>query len=317
MSEPSDRQVFDELAGLITEAVNSRSADLDCRSVHGILELINDEDASVPGAVRREIGAIARAVELVVERLARGGRLFYVGAGSSGRLGVLDAAECPPTFGTDPELVQGIIAGGERALVRAVEGAEDDAGAGPAALIARGLGPADAVVALMASRRTPFAIAALRHAREVGAATILVAMNAGPAAGASAAEGDLEVDVAVCPVVGPEVIMGSTRMKSGTAEKLILNMISTAAMVRLGKIYGNLMVDLRATSRKLAERAKRLVMMTVGVDYHGATQLLDAAGGRVKTAIVIGRLGVTREEAEARLQAAGGFVRRALGEDDR
>lgn len=315
MTRRGDRQVFDEISGLVTESVNPRTANLDLKSIPEILALINDEDQTVPGAVRREIAAIARAVELVVGRLTRGGRLFYIGAGTSGRLGVLDAAECPPTFGTDPKLVQGLIAGGHEALWRAVEGAEDEAEAAPAALAEHGVGPADVVVGVAASRRTPFVLAGLRHARQVGAGTVLVAMNAahGPGAGG----GELEVDVAICPVVGPEVIMGSTRMKAGTAQKLILNLISTASMVCLGKVYGNLMVDLRATSRKLAERAKRLVMMTVGVDYDGAAQLLEQAGGSVKTAIVIGRLGVTREEAEARLQTAQGWVRRALGEDRR
>jgi N-acetylmuramic acid 6-phosphate etherase len=320
MAQSRDRQVFDEIAGLTTEAVNPRSADLDRKSVPEILSLINDEDQTVPGAVRREIDAISRAVDLVVARLARGGRLFYIGAGTSGRLGVLDAAECPPTFGSDPKLVQGIIAGGHEALWRAVEGAEDEAGAAPAALTERGVNAGDVVVGVAASRRTPFVLAGLRYARQVGAGTILLSMNAAPdsqAGGASGAPSDLEVDVAICPVVGPEVVMGSTRMKAGTAQKLILNMISTATMVRLGKVYGNLMVDLQATSRKLAERAKRLVMMTVGVDYDGAAQLLEEAGGSVKAAIVIGRLGVTREEAAARLKTAQGFVGTVLAEEGR
>lgn len=310
MPDRSDREIFAELSGLTTEAVNPRTADLDCRSVAEILALINDEDDSVPRAVRQELVAIGRAVELIVDRVSRGGRLFYVGAGTSGRIGVLDAAECPPTFGTDPELVQGVLAGGPAALVGAVEGAEDAAAEAPAALAARGVGARDVVVGLAASRRTPFVVAALVHARAVGAATVLVAMNA-----AGAPEAEPAVDVAISPVLGPEVIMGSTRMKSGTAQKLILNMISTTVMVRLGKVYGNLMVDLRATSRKLAERAKRLVMMTCHVDYEKAAQLLAAAGGSVKVAIVIGCLGVAREEAERRLAAAGGFVRRALGEE--
>jgi N-acetylmuramic acid 6-phosphate etherase len=311
MPDRSDREIFAELSGLTTEAVNPRTADLDCRSVPEILALINDEDETVPRAVRREIDAIARAVDLVVDRISSGGRLFYVGAGTSGRIGVLDAAECPPTFGTDPELVQGLIAGGAPALVRAVEGAEDQVDEAPAALAACGLTARDVVVGLAASRRTPFVVSALRHARAMGAGAVLVAMNAA----AAAPRPEFEVDIAICPDLGPEVIMGSTRMKAGTAEKIILNMISTAAMVRLGKVYGNLMVDLRATSRKLTERAKRLVMMTCQVDYDGATQLLAEAGGSVKTAIVIGRLGVVREEAESRLAAAAGFVRRALGEE--
>lgn len=225
MPDRSDREIFAELSVLTTESVNPRTADLDCRSVPEILALINDEDEIVPGAVRREIDAIARAVDLIVDRIARGGRLFYVGAGTSGRIGVLDAAECPPTFGTDPELVQGLIAGGPPALVSAVEGAEDQVDEAPAALSARGLTALDVVVGLAASRRTPFVVSALRHARAVGAGAVLVAMNAA----AAAPRQEIEVDVAICPVLGPEVIMGSTRMKSGTAEKLILNMISTAS----------------------------------------------------------------------------------------
>jgi N-acetylmuramic acid 6-phosphate etherase len=313
MVEPGDRRVFDEIAGLTTEAVHPGSADLDRRSIPEILTLINNEDQTVAAAVRREIPAIARAVELIESRLRAGGRLFYVGAGTSGRLGVLDAAECPPTFGTDPDLVQGVIAGGRDAVWRAVEGAEDDVESAVLALSAHGVGPRDVVVGVAASRRTPFVVSALRHAQQVGAGTVLVAMNAQPAGAAE--PGTSPADVIICPVVGPEVIMGSTRMKAGTAQKLVLNMISTATMVRLGKVYGNLMVDLRATSRKLAERAKRLVMMTVGVDYDRAAKLLDESGGRVKTAIVIGRLGVTREEAESRLAKASGWVRQALGEE--
>jgi len=311
MPDQSDREVFAELTGLTTEAVNPRTADLDRRSVTEILALINDEDSTVAPAVRSELPAIARAVELIVDRIACGGRLFYVGAGTSGRLGVLDAAECPPTFGTDPELVQGVLAGAPPALVGAVEGAEDAAAEAPAALDARGLAACDVVVGIAASRRTPFVVSALAHARAVGAGTVLVAMNAAGAA----PQADISVDVAITPVLGPEVIMGSTRMKAGTAQKLILNMISTTVMVRHGKVYGNLMVDLRATSRKLAERAKRLVMITCGVDYEKAAQLLAAAGGSVKVAILIGRLGVDREDAERRLAAAAGFVRRALGEE--
>ncbi len=309
MTDSSDREIFAQLSALTTEAVNPRTADLDCRSAGEILALLNEEDQSVPLAVRQEIDDIARAVDLVVERLSRGGRLIYVGAGTSGRLGVLDAAECPPTFGTEPELVQGVMAGGPGALIRAVEGAEDDVQGAVSALESRGVGAADVVVGLAASRRTPFVLAALEKARALGAGTILVAMNAAGSIPSST------VDVAVCPVLGPEAIMGSTRLKAGTAQKLILNMISTATMVRLGKVYGNLMVDLRANSRKLTERAKRLIMMTCNVDYEVATRLLAEAEGRVKNAILIGRLGVSREEAEARLERAGGWVRRALGEE--
>jgi len=312
--------VFAEIAALTTESINPRTADLDRRPLREVLALINAEDETVPGAVRREIESIARAVELVVERLRRGGRLFYVGAGTSGRLGVLDAAECPPTFGTDPALIRGIMAGGPPALMRAVEGAEDDGEAARAALAAEKITPADVVVGIAASRRTPFVVAALRYAREVGAGTVLVTTNALPTgspdpSGSGGPLGMASVDVAICPEVGPEVIMGSTRMKSGTAQKLVLNMISTATMVELGKVYGNLMVDLRSTSRKLTERAKRLIIMTAGVDYERAAALLAEAGGRVKVAILIGKLSIDRATAESRLAAAGGRVREALGEN--
>jgi N-acetylmuramic acid 6-phosphate etherase len=314
MPELSDRDVFQEISALTTEAVNPRTTDLDSRSLREVLALLNDEDQTVPMAVRAELEAIARAVELVVARFRQGGRLIYLGAGTSGRLGVLDAAECPPTFGTDPGLVRGILAGGPAALEGAVEGAEDNQEAGAAALARAGLNPQDVVVGIAASRRTPFVVAGLRFARQVGAGTVLISTNVLPKAAAAGGQGITaeDVDVAICPQVGPEAIMGSTRMKSGTAQKLVLNMISTASMVQLGKVYGNLMVDLRATSRKLAERAKRLVMMTTGSDYERAAELLQAAGGRVKVAILMARLHVEPAEAEARLEAAGGQVRKAL-----
>jgi N-acetylmuramic acid 6-phosphate etherase len=316
MPELSDRDVFREISALTTEAVNPRTKGLDSRPLREVLALLNDEDQSVPLVVRGQLEAIARAVELTVERLRRGGRLFYLGAGTSGRLGVLDAAECPPTFGTDPGLIRGLIAGGSVALERAVEGAEDNVETAPAALAAHGLRAEDVVIGIAASRRTPFVVAGLRFARAQGAGTVLLSTNALPAdsaAGHGLALG--EVDVAICPEVGPEAIMGSTRLKSGTAQKLVLNMISTATMVELGKVYDNLMVDLRATSRKLAERGKRLVMMTTGCDYDQASALLEAAGGRVKVAILMRRLGVEPAEAERRLEAADGRVRRALGEE--
>ena len=317
MPELSDRDVFREISALTTEAVNPRTRGLDARPLREVLALLNDEDQTVPLAVRGQLEAIARAVELTVERLRRGGRLFYVGAGTSGRLGVLDAAECPPTFGTDPGLIRGIIAGGSVALERAVEGAEDNVETAPAALAGYGLRPEDVVIGIAASRRTPFVVAGLRYARAQGAGTVMVSTNALPADPAAAGHGLTlaDVDVAICPEVGPEAIMGSTRLKSGTAQKLVLNMITTGTMVELGKVYDNLMVDLRATSRKLAERAKRLVMMLTGCDYERASALLEAAQGRVKVAILIGRLGVDMAEAERRLAAADGRVRRALGEE--
>jgi N-acetylmuramic acid 6-phosphate etherase len=300
-----DRSRYEEFARLATEQRNPRTRDIDTLDVPGILERIAAEDRTVPDAVARELPHVARLVELVVASLGAGGRLFYVGAGTSGRLGVLDASECPPTFGSDPEMVQGLIAGGAGALVRAVEGAEDDAAGGAQAMTDRGVGPKDTVVGLAASRRTPFVVGALAKARELGARTGYVTCT-------PREEFTLDVDVAVCPEVGPEVIMGSTRMKSGTAQKLVLNMITTAAFVRLGKVYENMMVDLTATSEKLVERGRRTVMTAAGVDYDEAARVLSAAGGSVKTAIVMLRRGCDRAEAERRLTRAGGFVRAAL-----
>ena len=302
-----DSSRFEEFARLATEQRNPRTRDLDTRDVPGILELIAAEDRTVPGAVARELPHIARMVEMVVASLRAGGRLLYVGAGTSGRLGVLDAAECPPTFGSDPEAVQGVIAGGPGALVGAVEGAEDGAAEGERAMLERGVGPRDTVIGLAASRRTPFVVAALAEARALGARTGYVTCT-------PRGEFALDVDVAVCPEVGPEALMGSTRMKSGTAQKLVLNMVTTAAFVRLGKVFENMMVDLVATSEKLVERSRRTVMTAAGVDYDAAARAIEAAGGSVKTAIVMIRLGCPRAEAERRLAAAGGFVRAALEE---
>jgi N-acetylmuramic acid 6-phosphate etherase len=297
--------VFDELMELLTEAADPAFRDLDTRDTVSILETMNREDARVPAAVASEIPHIARAVELAAEALAAGGRLIYAGAGTSGRLGVLDAAECPPTFGTRPEQVVGIIAGGPRALIQAVEGAEDLAADGVSAIDALKVGENDVVVGLAASRRTPFTLAAIERARARGARTVYVTTN--PRSGRLP-----HVDVAICPVVGPEIVAGSTRLKSGTAQKLVLNMISTATMIRLGKLYENLMVDLRSTSEKLRERSKRVVMATTGIDYESAERVLAAAGGHVKRAIVMVRKKVDADEADRRLERAGGFVRRAL-----
>ena len=300
-----DRSRFEEFARLATEQRNPRTLDLDRLDVPGILARISAEDHTVPAAVARELPWIARAVELVVASLREGGRLIYVGAGTSGRLGVLDASECPPTFGSRPEQVQGVIAGGPGALERAVEGAEDRAAEGERAMDGLEVGARDTVIGLAASRRTPFVVAALARARERGARTAYVTCT-------PRAEFALPVDVAICPEVGPEVLMGSTRMKAGTAQKLVLNMITTAAFVRVGKAYENMMVDLMATSEKLVERSRRTVMTVTGVDYDAAARAIEAAGKSVKTAIVMLKLGCPRAEAEARLGRAGGFVRAAL-----
>ncbi len=304
---PGPPSRFEEFARLATEQRNPRTRDLDTLDTAGILERIAFEDHSVPAAVARELPSIARAVELVVASFRAGGRLIYVGAGTSGRLGVLDASECPPTFGSDPDMVQGVIAGGLGALVRAVEGAEDREVEGQQAMLERRVGPQDTVIGLAASRRTPFVVAALRVARRLGARTAYVTCT-------PRSEFALDVDVAICPEVGPEVVMGSTRMKAGTAQKLVLNMITTAAFIRTGKVYENMMVDLMATSEKLVERSRRTVMTVAGVDYDAAAAAIAAAGKSVKTAIVMLKLGCSRAEAESRLARAEGFVRAALGQ---
>jgi N-acetylmuramic acid 6-phosphate etherase len=290
----------------LTERRNPRTADIDLASAAEIVDLMAAEDALVPAAVATQRDAIARAIDIAVTTFREGGRLFYVGAGTSGRLGVLDASECPPTFGTDPELVQGLIAGGPAALTRAQEGAEDRPEDGARDLAARGVSARDFVVGIAASATTPYVRGALAHARAAGARTALVA-NSPPAE-----ELGRDVDVAIVPVVGPEVVTGSTRLKSGTATKLVLNMITTGAMIRLGKTYGNLMVDLQATNAKLRARSERMVADVCGVDRDAARQILDAAGGSVKIAIVMHALGVARDEAVQRLAAAGGSVRRVV-----
>ncbi len=300
-----DLSRFQEFARLSTEQRNPRTLDLDTLDVTGVLERLSAEDRTVPAAVAREIPYIARAVELVVETFREGGRLIYVGAGTSGRLGVLDASECPPTFGAPPERVQGVIAGGLDALVRPIEGAEDREPEGVQAMADRQVGSQDTVIGIAASRRTPFVVAALAEARRRGARTAYVTCT-------PRSEFTLDVDVAICPEVGPEAIMGSTRMKSGTAQKLVLNMITTAAFVRTGKVYENMMVDLMATSEKLVQRSRRTVMTVTGCDHDTAAAAIEAAGKSVKTAIVMLKVGCDRAEAERRLAAAGGFVRAAL-----
>ncbi len=297
--------VFNEIKNLITESRNPATMDIDKKSIREILYLINDEDRKVADVVREEIPYIEKAVELVVHAFKNGGRLFYVGAGTSGRLGVLDAAECPPTFGSDPEMVQGIIAGGTKALVRAQEGAEDKYEKGAEDLLERKVNEKDVVCGIAASRRTPYVIGAITKARELGAKTIYLTCN-------PRKDMTIEVDVAICPVVGPEVIMGSTRMKAGTATKLVLNMITTTAMIRLGKVWGNMMVDLQMTSKKLEERSKKIIMLATGVSYDEAKEYLQKADGHVKTAIVMILAKVTAPQARELLLKGDGFVHRAL-----
>jgi N-acetylmuramic acid 6-phosphate etherase len=297
--------VFDEIKNLITEARNPASEDIDSKGTEEILKIINTEDHTIPSIIEKEIPYIAKAVDMLVDAFKNGGRLFYIGAGTSGRLGVLDAAECPPTFGTDPEMIQGIIAGGEKALVRAKEGSEDNAEQGAIDLMDRGFTKKDVACGIAASYRTPYVLSAIKKARELGAKTIYVTCTPRP-------DVKLNVNVAICPVVGPEVVMGSTRMKAGTATKLVLNMLTTTAMIRLGKVYGNMMVDLQMNSRKLEERSKRTVMMVTGVDYKEASSVLKKCGGHVKTALVMILANIDANKARKRLEAGDGFVRNAI-----
>ena len=290
----------------VTEHRNPRSADIDLASPLEIADLMLAEDRAVADAVATQRTAIARAIELVEETFRRGGRLFYVGAGTSGRLGVLDASECPPTFGSDPEMVQGIIAGGPAALVRSQEGAEDRPDGARADLTAAGVRRGDFVLGIAASGTTPYVRAALEHARSLGAHTAILACSP------PAAEVTDAVDVAILPITGPEVVTGSTRLKAGTATKMVLNTITTGAMVRLGKAYGNLMVDLKASNEKLRDRAERLMIVTCGVSREEAHRLLAEAHGSVKVAITMQKLHVDRATAELRLAESGGVIRRVI-----
>ena len=301
----SESALFKEIQSLATEQRNPASAQFDNSSIQEILEVINTEDHLVPIAVRREIPYITQAVELVVKAFKEGGRLFYVGAGTSGRLGIVDASECPPTYGTPPEMVQGLIAGGPQAVFKSKEGAEDKEENGVIALQKAQATPKDIVCGIAASRRTPYVVGAVKYAREIGCKTLFITCNPRSAF-------TLDVDVAMCPVVGPEVIMGSTRMKSGTAQKLVLNMITTTAMVQMGKVYQNMMVDLQMTNKKLVERSIRTVMMITEVDYEKASSVLNEASGHVKTALVMLLANMTKEEAQSRLESTEGSVRKAI-----
>ena len=289
-----------------TERRNPRTASIDLASPLEIVDLINTEDHLVPQAVATQRQEIAKAIELAERTFRAGGRLFYVGAGTSGRLGVLDASEIPPTFGADPVMVQGIIAGGLPALTRAQEGAEDIVENGAKEMDANGINANDFVIGIAASGTTPYVHAAVKRAAELGASTGVVACSKLPD------EVIDTVDVAIVPIVGPEVVTGSTRMKAGTATKLVLNMITTGAMIRLGKTYGNLMVDLRATNNKLKDRSERIMIEVCGVTRDEARALLDAADKSVKTAIVMQKLGVDRNAALTALEKAGGVIRRAI-----
>jgi N-acetylmuramic acid 6-phosphate etherase len=293
----------------LTERRNPRTAGIDLASPLEIVDLLNAEDRTVADAVVTQRKAIARAIELAEAAFRAGGRLFYIGAGTSGRLGVLDASECPPTFGTEPAMVQGIIAGGPPALTRSQEGAEDVAADGATAMDERHVGARDFVVGIAASGTTPYVRGALERAIQLGARTAIIACSPPPPDLAA------RVDVAIVPITGPEAVTGSTRMKAGTATKMVLNMISTGAMIRVGKTYGNLMVDLRAMSQKLVDRGERIMMEVCGVTRDEGRRLIDAAGGSVKTAIVMQKLRLSREDAERALAEAGGVIRRVVREE--
>ncbi len=294
------------LGALDTEQVNPATVDIDCMSPLEIAEVMNAEDAKVTKAVRRELPQIARAMEEITTRLRCGGRLVYMGAGSSGRLGVLDASECPPTFNTDPGMVVGWIAGGSQALTSSVEEAEDSAEAAREDIERLRVSAADVLVGIAASGRTPYVLSAVAHARQKGAFTVGLACN-------EASPLSELVDVMIAPVVGPEVINGSTRLKAGTAQKMVLNMLSTGAMIRLGKTFRNLMVDMRATNTKLRARTIRIVAAATGLSEAEATERVELVGGDAKTAIVSVLAGVEPQEAAQRLASEAGSVRRALG----
>ena len=294
------------LTGMTTERRNPRTMQLDTMSELEIVTVMNEEDARVPLAIAKKLPQIAQAAHWAAEAFAQGGRLFYMGAGTSGRLGVLDAAECPPTFGVDPGMVVGLIAGGEKAFIKAVEGAEDDRALGQSDLEAHNLTAKDVVIGIAASGRTPYVLGGLAYARSVDCRTAAIACNPGSAVGKAA---DLAIEVEV----GPEVLTGSTRLKSGTAQKLILNMISTASMVRAGKAYQNLMVDVMQTNEKLHVRAENIVIDATGVERAEARRAIDAAGGSVKCAITMLLAGCDADEARRRLDEAKGHVRAAIG----
>ena len=293
------------LENLLTEQVNPDSEGIDALPTGRILEIINSEDRKVAEAVAREIPAIARAVDTIVEAIRAGGRLFYIGAGTSGRLGVLDAAECPPTFSADPEIVQGIMAGGEAALAHPTETTEDDPAVGARDLRERGFTARDVLVGIAASGRTPYVLGAIEEAKRLGAVTAGISCTPD-------SELARAVHIAIAPLPGPEILAGSTRMKAGTATKLVLNMLSTAVFIRLGYVYGNLMVNVQVKNTKLIDRARRIIARAAGVSYEAAGDLLAAAGNSVRTAIVMGKMGVDREAAERRLAAAGGRISQAL-----
>jgi N-acetylmuramic acid 6-phosphate etherase len=295
---------------LITETRNPLTEDLDLRPIDDIIDLMNAQDRVVVEAVSLEREKISQAVQMIVTAMQNGGRLFYVGAGTSGRLGMLDAVECPPTFSTDPDLVQAIIAGGPIALIQAVEGAEDSPSEGASDVMAYGVTHLDIVVGIAASGTTLFVHGALQAAKKIGASTIMVACNP-----SGRREGS-HIDLSITPVVGPEIITGSTRLKAGTATKMVLNMLSTGTMIKMGKVFGNLMVDVHISNQKLRRRAIDIIKQTTGLDDHDAAALLDAARSKVKTAIVMGLCNIDADDADALLQKHNGYIRAVIAETE-
>jgi N-acetylmuramic acid 6-phosphate etherase len=293
------------LEHLLTEQPNPASEGIDALPAEQIVHIINREDHKVAEAVERELAPMARAVDAIVGRFERGGRLFYIGAGTSGRLGVLDAAECPPTFNVPPEMVQGIVAGGEAALARATETTEDDPAIGARDLRERGFAAHDVLVGIAASGRTPYVLGAVAEANRMGAFTIGISCTPD-------SELARTVKLPITLLVGPEIVAGSTRMKAGTATKMALNMLTTASFIRMGYVFGNLMVNVQPKNSKLADRARRIIARAAGISYEKAGEMLAAAGNSVRTAIVMARTGVSREEAERRLAAARGRISKAL-----
>jgi N-acetylmuramic acid 6-phosphate etherase len=291
----------------LTEQRNAASRNLDRMTASEMVRLMNREDRKVSAAVGQELPAIARAVDAIVSGIRKRGRLIYVGAGTSGRMGVLDAAECPPTFGTSPKLVEALIAGGRRAITRAVEGAEDSARNGERDLRAKKLTRNDVVVGIAASGTTPYVLGALKYARRRGATTVAVTSNLRMPLGRLA-------KIVIAPEVGPEVLTGSTRLKAGTSQKMVLNMLSTAVMARLGHVYENLMIDMMLTNEKLAERALRILAVASGKRVSAAEHALRAAGHDMRLALVMLKLGVGAAEARKKLKAVGGVLRKAMGE---
>jgi N-acetylmuramic acid 6-phosphate etherase len=298
-------EIFDELSALITESRNPDTFGIDIMSTEEIIRLINKEDSKVAPAVAEEIPFIIEAVEMITAVLRSGGRLIYIGAGTSGRLGVLDAVECPPTFGTDPQMIQGVVAGGFKSLVQAQEGSEDNYQQGTVDVLEKHVTDRDVVCGIAASQRTPYVLGALEEAKKLGAKTIFLICN-------PRSEIKVKADVLICPVPGPEVIMGSTRMKAGSAQKMVLNILTTAVMIKLGKVYENMMIDLQPNSKKLIERSKRIIMIAARVTYEQAQDFLHKAKGRVKPAILMALTNLDLIQAEKLLTEKNGFLKKAL-----